>query len=99
MTASVAGSLLLVLIGVGFWCAALITWLRVGDDQDLTGRSRRVVGLFVDVLVGAVALVDGTLSVLSEPERVLVWSVGSVALVAAVSLLLVRYRQDHQLPP
>lgn len=98
MTASVAGSLLLVLIGVGFWCAALVAWWRIGEDP--AARTRRLVGMVVDLLVGAVAIADGTISVLGEPERILVWSLGSAALVAAVTLLLLLgHRHNHTLRP
>lgn len=97
MTASVAGSLLLVLVGVGFWCAALVTWWRLGDDP--AARTRRRLGMLVDVLVGAVAIADGTISVLGEPERILVWSLGSAALLGAVTLLVLRHRRELTVRP
>ena len=95
MTASVAGSLLLELVGVGFLCAALVTWWRLGEDP--AARPRRLIGMVVDVLVGVVALADGTISVLGEPERILVWSAGSAALVAAVAMLTVRHQRADTL--
>ena len=93
MTASVAGALTLVLVGVAFLCAALVGWWRLGEDP--SSRPRRITGAVVDALVGVVALADGAVSVIDEPERVVVWSVGSVVLVIAVVLLARRHRLGH----
>ena len=93
--ASVVGSLLLLLIGVAFLCAAVVAWWRVGEDP--SSRSRHLVAVVVDLLVGVAALGDGAVSVLGEPERVVVWSIGSAALVVAVALLVLRRRQGHDL--
>jgi hypothetical protein len=79
VTASVAGALLLVLIGVAFLCAATVGWWRLGEDP--SSWVLRVTGVVIDVLVGLVALADGFVSVIGEPERVVVWSVGSAVLV------------------
>lgn len=95
MTASVVGSLLLVLIGVAFLCAATVGWWRLREDP--SSRARRITGAVIDVLVGIAALADGTLSVVDEPERVLVWFIGSAALVGSVALLVVRLRREHDL--
>jgi hypothetical protein len=35
--------------------------------------------------------------VIGEPERVVVWSLGSAALVVSVVLLIVRHRRDSDL--
>jgi len=51
-------------------------------------------GAVVDLLVGAVALGDGAVSVIGEPERVAVWSAGSVALAVAVAVLVHRHRRE-----
>lgn len=93
MTASAAGSLLLVLTGIAFLCAAIIGWWRLGKDE--ATRSRRLTGVLIDLLVGLAALGDGTVSVIGEPERIIVWSVGSAALVVAVVLLVRRYRREQ----
>jgi hypothetical protein len=93
--ASAAGSLLLVLTGVAFLCAAIIGWWRHGEDP--SSRSRRLTGVVIDLLVGLAALGDGTLSVVDEPERVVVWAVGSAALILSVALLVVRQRREHDL--
>jgi hypothetical protein len=53
----------------------------------------------VDLLVGLTGLGDGAVSVLDEPGRVVVWAIGSAALVVAVALLVVRHRQGHDLRP
>ena len=95
MIASVAGSLLLLLIGVAFLCAALIGCWRVGEDP--SSRSRHLVVVVVDLLVGLVALGDGIVSVIDEPERAVVWSIGTAALVVSVALLVVRHRREHDL--
>jgi peptidoglycan/LPS O-acetylase OafA/YrhL len=95
MSTSVAGSLLLLLIGVAFLCAALAGWWRAGKDP--SSRRRHLVAVVVDLLVGFTALADGTVSSIDEPDRVVVWSIGSAALVVAVALLLVRRRQGHDL--
>lgn len=55
--------------------------------------------MLVDVLVGAVAIADGTISVLGEPERILVWSLGSAALLGAVTLLVLRHRRELTVRP
>jgi hypothetical protein len=60
-------------------------------------RVRRVTGVVIDVLVGLVALADGCVSVIGEPERVVVWSIGSAALVVSVVLLIVRHRREPDL--
>jgi hypothetical protein len=91
MTASAVGSLILVLTGVAFLGAAAHEWSRLRPDDP--SRGRRLTGLVVDLLVGLAALGDGALSVVGEPERVVVWSAGSVALAAAVGLLLVRHHR------
>jgi len=83
--ASAVGSLLLLLIGVAFLCAALVGWWRAGEDP--SSRRRHLVAVVVDLLVGVAALGDGAVSVLGEPERVVVWSIGSAALVVAVAAL------------
>lgn len=95
MTASVAGSLLLVLIGIAFLCAGINGWFRVGEDAAF--RSRRLTAVIIDLLVGLAALGDGTLSVVGEPERGVVWLVGSAALVVSVALLVVWLRREHAL--
>jgi peptidoglycan/LPS O-acetylase OafA/YrhL len=95
MSASVAGSLLLLLIGVAFLCTALVGWWRAGEDP--WSRRLHLVAVVVDLLIGVTALGDGTVSVLGEPDRVVVWSIGSAALVVAVALLVVRRRQGHDL--
>ena len=95
MSASVAGSLLLLLIGVVFLCAALVGWWRAGEDP--SSRRRHLVAVVVDLLVGVTALADGTVSSIDEPGRVVVWSIGSAALLVAVALLVVRRRQGHDL--
>ena len=92
VTASVIGSLLLVLIGIAFLCAAILGWWRLGEDP--SSRVRHLTGVVVDVLVGLAALADGVVSVIGEPERVVVWSIGSAALVVAVGLLIVRHRRE-----
>lgn len=91
MTASAVGSLILVLIGAAFLGAAIHEWsrLRPGDPS----RPRRITSVVIDLLVGVAALGDGTLSVIGEPGRVVVWSVGSVVLAVAVGLLLVRHHE------
>ncbi len=94
MTASVIGSGLLILIGVVFSCAALVGWWRLGEDP--SSRARRIAGAVVDLLVGAVALADGAVSVIGEPERVVVWSAGSAVLALAVVLLALRHRSGHE---
>ncbi|MCD2195246.1 hypothetical protein LQ327_17905 [Actinomycetospora endophytica] len=95
MSASAAGSLILVLVGVGFLAGAIREWSRRRHDD--TPRGRRTTGLVIDLLVGAAAVADGALSVVGEPERVIVWSVGSVALVLAVGLLFVLHHRHPQL--
>jgi hypothetical protein len=95
VTASVAGSLLLVLIGVAFLTAATLGWWRLGKDR--SSRVLRVTGVVIDVLVGLAALADGIVSVIDEPERIVVWSIGSAALVVSLALLIVRHRRDPDL--
>jgi hypothetical protein len=96
MTASAAGSLLLVLTGIAFLTAAVIGSWRLNADG--SARSRRLTAVVIDLFVGLAALGDGIVSVLGEPERVVVWSVGSVALVIAVALLVLRHRREHHAP-
>ena len=94
MTASVAGSTLLVLIGVAFLGAAVAGWWRSGEDPSM--RTLRRTGVVIDLLVGLAAVGDGIVSVIGEPERAIVWSVGSAALVGAVALLILgRRRHPH----
>ena len=95
MIASVAGSLLLVLIGVAFLSAATVGWWRLGKDP--SSRVLRLTGVVTDVLVGLAALADGIVSVLGEPERVVVFSIGSAALVVSLVLLIVRHRRESDL--
>jgi hypothetical protein len=76
-------------------CAAIVGFWRLGEDP--SSRVLRVTGVVVDVLVGLAALADGFVSVLGEPERVVVWSIGSAALVVSVVLLIVRHRRDSDL--
>lgn len=95
MTASVAGSMLLVLIGVAFLAAAVVGWWRSGEDPAM--RSLRRTGAVIDLLVGLAAVGDGIVSVIGEPERAIVWSVGSSALVAALALLILRRRRHPHL--
>jgi hypothetical protein len=97
MTASVAGSLLLVLTGIAFLTAAVVGSWRL-DTDDPSSRSRRLTAMVVDLLIGLAALGDGIVSVIGEPERVVVWSTGSVALAVAVALLVLRHRRDHRVP-
>jgi hypothetical protein len=97
VTASVAGSLLLVLIGVVFLCAATVGWWRIGEDP--SSRTLRITGVVVDVLVGLAALADGIVSVIGERERIVVWSVGSAALIVSLALLIVRHRREPDLHP
>jgi hypothetical protein len=92
VTASVAGSLLLVLIGVAFLNAATLAWWRLGKDP--SSRVLRLTGVVIDVLVGLAALADGIVSVIGEPERVVVWSIGSAALVVSLALLIVRHPRE-----
>jgi heme A synthase len=92
MTASAAGSLVLVLVGVAFLAAAVLGWWRI-DPDDEASRVRRTTAVLIDLLVGLAALGDGTVSVIGEPEGVVVWSVGSAALVVAVGLLALRHRR------
>ena len=93
--ASVVGSLLLLLIGVAFLCAALVGWWRAGEDP--WSCRRHLVAVVVDLLVGVTALGDGAVSVIGEPERVVVWSIGSAGLLVAVALLVARRRQGRDL--
>jgi hypothetical protein len=51
----------------------------------------------IDLLVGLAALDDGTLSVVGEPERGVVWLMGSAALAVSVALLVVWLRREHAL--
>jgi hypothetical protein len=95
VTASVAGSLLLVLIGVAFLCAGTSGWWRLRKDP--SSRVLRLTGVVIDVLVGLAALADGFVSVIGEPERFVVWSIGSAALVASLVLLIVRHRREPDL--
>lgn len=95
MTASVAGAMFLVLVGVTFLCAALVGWWRVGEDP--AARSHRLAGALVDLFIGLAALGDGAVSVIDEPERLIVFSAGSVALVLAVTVLVLHHRRQPQL--
>jgi hypothetical protein len=76
-------------------CAAIVGFWRLGEDP--SSRVLRVTGVVIDVLVGLAALADGFVCVIGEPERVVVWSLGSAALVVSVVLLIVRHRRDSDL--
>jgi hypothetical protein len=89
MSASSLGSLVLIVVGVAFLTAAALVFRRARSDPGARW------GLAIDVLVGLVALADGVTSTLQSPDQLVVWSVGTAALVAAAVLLLVHQRGRH----
>jgi hypothetical protein len=80
-----------------FLCAATVGWWRLGEDP--SSRALRITGVVIDVLVGLAALADGIVSVIGERERIVVWSVGSAALIVSLALLIVRHRREPDLHP
>lgn len=91
MTASIGGALALLVVGIGFLSAGALGWLRRGEGEP--DQQRRWLGVGVDVIVGSVALVDAGMGVLDAPARVTLWVAGSVALVVAMAMLVVRHRR------
>jgi heme A synthase len=86
-----AGSLLLLVIGIAFVSVAVVGWRRRTDDPSV--RARRLAGVVVNLLVGVVALADGAMSAIDEPARIVVWSIGSAALLVAATVLITRPRR------
>jgi bacteriorhodopsin len=85
-----AGSVLLLVIGIAFVSVAVVGWRRT-DDPSV--RARRLAGVVVNLLVGVVALADGAMSAIDEPARIVVWSIGSAALLVAATVLITRPRR------
>lgn len=84
VTASAGGSVVLLVVGIGFLIAGAVGWMRWSKSDG----TQPWLGVAIDVIVGCVASVDAAMGIIDAPGRATLWSTGSAALVVAVVLII-----------
>ncbi len=87
MNPSPVGAVLELVIGLVFLCAGSLSLRRHHGHPDRHAN----LGIAVDLVVGVAAVADVASATVHGPLRIVLWSVGSFALVAGLALLFQRH--------